>query len=440
MKINYFKSSLVSLLMLSLLIIPAKSLLANENEDVFEAVPLEVGLSSIEASNVTKEAKSLLHETGMLIEIGNTTAEETTLIIRVTKNEISEDKTLQINSETTLINNKEADSDLSTWIAGDQIKYTAEIGDNSGELVALVIKNKSFQNYHFGKNGWVKAIRPELNEMDIEWAGNIYTLNTTNSKMVAGLKNPATLEDFKIDDRIRARVIRDNDNNANTWDAQIIVVLRRGKTLFMRVTRWVVPAEITELPTNMSEYPFEIKAKVLESKFYEDGDVNNLIGAPGTEITITIDESTKLVRRYLGKSILNEFMAGDQIRIIGRLNEESGNLDAKIIKNNSIQALGVSNRVSIVKEINVEDNTIKVVPIGVKDPQTGKRRRITDGTEWTLELDENTKTMKDGIKITINDIAIDDIIRVRGVAHRLQTTITTKAINVLPIKNEISNE
>ena len=104
--------------------------------------------------------------------------------------------------------NNNRSADLSDWIAGDRIQYTAEEGDNSGELIATELKNISFRYNHHGRNGWIKEIRAEEDEMDVEWAGIIYTLNTADAKLVAGLKNPSNLEDFQVDDRIRARVYR----------------------------------------------------------------------------------------------------------------------------------------------------------------------------------------------------------------------------------------
>ncbi|MFZ6015745.1 MAG: hypothetical protein ACOYUZ_05340 [Patescibacteria group bacterium] len=427
-----FFSIAVGLFAMALVAMPVFSVSAQEAEDIVEVTAEEVGVSQTAANSASAEATSVIREAGMLIEIGNTTADETTIIIRVTDNSGNhEDKTVQINSATKIYTSAYRNADLSDWIAGDRIAYTAEEGDNSGELTALTLRNLSFLNHHHGRNGWVKAIRAESNEMDVEWAGNIYTLDTSDAKMVAGLVNPASLSDFQVGDRVRARVSDDFDGNPATWNASIIVVLRRGDDLFMRVTRWVVPAEITYIPEDTSSYPYTIKAKVLPSKFFEAGDVNNLIGAPGTEFTIQIDKDTKLVRRYLGRAKIAEFMEGDHIRVVGRLNEGTGNLDAKLIKNNSIQALGVTKRVTEVTAVDTGANTVTVKTLGIFNPFTGKRIKFPNGLEWTLELNENTKIYEMGQEITISDIQTGDIIRVRGVANRLKKTVDTKAISVI---------
>ena len=408
--------------------------LATETEDTVEATAEEIGVSADAANTATEETTNVIKESGMLIEIGNTTAEETTIIIRVIEEGISEDKTIQINANTEIKTNSNRSADLSDWIAGDRIQYTADEGDNSGELVATELKNLSFKYNHHGRNGWVKEIRADKDEMDVEWAGVIYTLNTEKAKMVAGLENPATLDDFQVDDRIRARVVNDGDSDANTWNAQIIVVLRRGETMFMRVTRWVVPAKIVEIPEDTSELPYVITAEVIASPFYQKGDVNNLIGAPGTEFTIEVNDKTKLVRRYLGKAVIGEFMEGDYIRVVGRLNDGTGNLDAVVIKNNSIQALGVSSRISEVTSIDTNANTIDVVPVGVKNPFTGMRFKLTTAATWTLVLDSEAKLYEAGEEISISDIEEGDIVRVRGVANRLQKTVATRALAVVTDK------
>ncbi|MCD4762082.1 DUF5666 domain-containing protein, partial [bacterium] len=299
----------------------------------------------------------------------------------------------------------------------------------SGEFKAKRLRNRSFKRWHRGKNGWVKAINLDANTMDVEWAKQIFTLDMSEARMVAGNVNPAGLSDFEVGDRIRARVQDDGDGDPATWNAKIVVVLRRGNDLFMRVTRWVVPAEITAIPEDTT-IPYVITAKVLPSKFYEAGDVNNLIGAPDTEITIEVNEHTKLVRHYLGKATIGEFSEGDHIRVVGRLNEGTGNLDAVIIKNNSIQRLGVSSRISEVISVDADANSLVAEPIGIKNPFTGKRFRV-NGQEWTVQTDGETKIKENSEDITLADIEAGDIIRVRGTANRLNKTVDANAISVI---------
>lgn len=124
-------------------------------------------------------------------------------------------------------------------------------------------------------------------------------------------------------------------------------------------------------------------------------------------------------------------MEGDHIRVVGRLNEGTGNIDAGLIKNNSIQRLGVSNRISEVKSVDIEANNMVVQPIGVKNPLTGKRRRIVNGLEWTVQLDDETVIKENGEDITLNDIKAGGIVRVRGTANRRTKTVDVNAVAVV---------
>jgi len=407
---------------------------AEATEEVTELTADQAGVSPVAALETTSETTKTVNQAGALVEIGNTTAEETTLIVRTTENGQTTDQTVEVNAATNTTNDSGQTSNLSDWIAGDQINFLAKKGSNSGELVTTKLKNRSFKSGQLGLNGWVKAIRADKNEMDVDWGDKVYTLNTASAKLVAGIKNPASLSDFQVGDRIRARLTEDNDGNNLTWQAKIIVVLRRGTTLFMRVTRWVVPAEITALPEDTSHYPYTISAKVLSSKFYQVGDVNNLIGAPGTIITIQVSDKTLLVRRFLGRATIGEFMEGDQIRIIGRLNETTGYLDAHLIKDNSIQRLGVSNRISEVVSLDAANFTMVVKPVGMKNPLTGKRLRLTTGQNWTLNIAKDSKIIKNGQTITLSQINIGDIVRVRGTANRLRQTVAVSTLSVVTDK------
>jgi hypothetical protein len=198
----------------------------------------------------------------------------------------------------------------------------------------------------------------------------------------------------------------------------------------MRVTRWIVAAEIVSMP-NDTNLPYAVTAKVLESKFYEPGDVNNLVGAPGTEIKIQISDKTRLVRRYLGRAGISEFMEGDHIRVIGRLNEGTGNLDAGVIKNNSIQVLGVGHFLSEVVSIDSAANKLTVKPLGVKNPLTGKRKLLSAANEWTMTLNDDAKIVKNGEAIAFDNILAGDVVRARGVANRLNKTVAVRALSVV---------
>ncbi|MBI4359463.1 MAG: hypothetical protein HY564_00005 [Candidatus Jacksonbacteria bacterium] len=374
------------------------------------------------------ESVSEIHERGILIEIGNTTADQTTLVVRVTKDGVTTDRTVEIDKATTkILHYNEKSGDLNFWIAGDVVDYAGTVNENSGSIMATKIANLSMKEHHRGHNGWVKAIRESEQEIDAEWAGTVYTLNTAQARMVAGTKNPATIADFKVGDRIRARLTADGDSNNKTWNAETVVVLRRGKDLFMRVTRWVVFGKIAYIPEDTT-LPAVMTIEVLPSKFYEEGDVNNLVGVPGEPVDVLVSEKTNLRRRYMGKALLGEFNQGDRVQVIGRRNEQTGQLDAEFVRNADIQKLGVAHTISIVKSVDATAGTIVSAPIRDK----GKA-----DIDWTVITDSGTQFFKHDEIITIQDIQADDKIRVRGVADRNTKTVDAEVVSVLVSREKI---
>lgn len=381
----------------------------------------DVGESEEDINNASEEETVVEEESGMLIEIGNTTAENTTIIIRpndATGDE--DDQTIEIEASTSVTTDNGANADLSDWIAGDQITYTVDHYTNSGAKVAKKLRNRSFKWNHRGKNGWIEAIRPDENEVDVTWNNQVFTLNTEEARMVVGKTNPATLEDFEVGDRIRARVVEDGDGNSATWDASILVALRRGDNLFMRVTRWVVDATITMIPEDLT-LPFTMEVEINPSKFFEEGDVNNLVGAPGETLMVDVYDTTNLRRRYLGKAFSTEFVEGDHVRIIGRRAEDTGHLVAKFIKNNSIQALGVANKLGKVTSVDAENGTVEVNLLGTNKP-------------WTIELGDDATINKDKSEVGLEGVEVDDIVRVRGTANRQMKKVQVKKMNVLSVR------
>ncbi len=399
---------------------PTESIVAtDQNSDGITAG--DIGASSADVvNNATSEATEEETVSGTLIEIGNTTAEETTVVVRVTEDGATQDVTLEVpTTDVKLMTDSGVKADLSDWIAGDQITFTARKYKNSGRLVAEMIRNRSFKGNNHGVNGWIKSINTDKNSIEVEWGDKVFTLSLSDAKMVAGVKNPAAITDLKVGDRVRCRVVDDGDKNNTTWKAKIVVVLRRGNDLFMRVTRWVIPATIVSLPTDLS-LPTTIEAEVVESKFYQRGDVNNLIGEPGTRIYVNISSSTQLARRFLGKSLLSEFAVGDNIMIVGRRNEETGNIDAVVVRNDSIQALGVAQKTGLVTAVDPSANTVSVrlLPV-VKGQET-----------VTINVTTATKIFIDGKEMTLGDIEIGDVIKAKGVYNRLSRTVDAKTIGI----------
>src|SRR3989338_9703412 len=198
-----------------------------------EVTAEELGETETEINTATEEEAQAVEETGTLIEIGNTTADETTVVVRTTEEDGTvEDVTLEIETEEDDIENNDGqESDLDEWIEGDSITYEAEENTNSGSTQAIRVRNHAIRGTDVGRNGWITAIRTDENEVDVVWGKDTYTLNLDGAKLVAGVKNPATISDLKVGDRVRARGYEDRDGNKLTWNTKIPVVLRRGNYL-----------------------------------------------------------------------------------------------------------------------------------------------------------------------------------------------------------------
>lgn len=425
------KKTFALVTMLSLLVgfpgIATAQDVSGQTEAIVEVTAEDLGATTAEINNATSEEAVPVTETGTLVEIGNTTADETTVIVRVTEPDgTTEDKTVEIAQEaTTVVAGDGSDTELSDWIAGDQITVQAEENTNSGSIRAKKVINRAIHRRLRGQNGWITAIRADENEIDVSWQNKVYTLNVANARMVAGVKSSATINDLKVGDRIRARVEADGDGSELTWNAKIVVVLRRGKALFMRVTRWVVQGEIVSIDENPT-IPTTITVKILKSRFHEEGDVNNLIGSPGDTLDVSITDQTNVRRRYFGKALITEFSEGDRVQVIGRLNESTGKLDAKVVRNASIQKLGVAHIVSTVASVDTTNNTLQAKP-------------RSSETTWTVKLASGAKVRKSGEEITLSDVHVGDKIRVSGVANRKTKTVEAKQVVVL-VPREVVKE
>ncbi|MFH1232560.1 MAG: hypothetical protein V1651_01690, partial [Patescibacteria group bacterium] len=403
------------------------SIITDINSDAITATDIGATNAS-QVNNATKEETKIVATTGTIIEIGDTTTENTTIVVRTTdKNKKTEDIVLEVQTtKTSLLTNANTKTTLNDWLIGDQITFTAKKFLNSGKLEAKKIINKSFNAGQKGINGVIKKIQANKNKIDVNLGKNIFTLNLTGAKVIVGTTTSATIKDLLVGDRIRVRAIDDKDKNPATWKAKNITVLRRDNHLLVPAINYVISAKIISLPTDLS-LPTMIEAEVLPSKFYKkNNSVDNSIMTPGTKISINIDNKTILVRRFFGKALLSEMNVGDTINVVGKLNKkiqqtvdeinnnvldasdkrfENHSIDAKIIKDESIQVLGVAQRLG---QITAIDTTAKTVTITIL-PKKAKRDSVL------LNTTNETKFFLDGKKAIINDLMIGDMIKTRGV-------------------------
>jgi hypothetical protein len=114
------------------------------------------------------------------------------------------------------------------------------------------------------------------------------------------------------------------------------------------------------------------------------------------------------------------------LNIIGRYNETTKQLDAKVIKNNTIQMLGVANKVGIVDTI---DSANMVLTL---------HRQANDKKNYTITANTATKyykktTASSTLQVaSFSDIKTGDRIRARGVLNRKSLNISANSLVVLP--------
>lgn len=326
-----------------------------------------VDISYIGACRVVASENSLSEEmvainfAGKLIEIG-TTELPTTIIVE--NNETKVHYTIEVNTNTLI-----RPINLSYWLPGDQVKVVGNLNNNTQTFFAKSLTNLSFiVNQNDGFNGWITAIDTTASTFVYSWNNRNYTVKVSSStRIVAGLKNPATLADLKVGDRVRGRMFKD------TTEAKIVVVLRRGENLFVKIRTFVPNVELVRLSSTV--VPTTIQVKILKTPGLKKNDVNNLIGTEGALVTVNVTEDTILTRKYFGRTTLAEFQPGDNLQIVGRVNDD-GTVDTKMIKNNSIWQTNMFGHVGIVQAINTSDNYLEVAwrPIKYKIRQKIKER------------------------------------------------------------------
>ncbi|MEK7202831.1 MAG: hypothetical protein AAB653_00755, partial [Patescibacteria group bacterium] len=109
------------------------------------------------------------------------------------------------------------------------------------------------------------------------------------------------------------------------------------------------------------------------------------------------------------------------INVIGRRDETTGQINAKIIKDESIQALGVAQHLG---QITAIDATAKTATVMILPEKTEKKTVL-------LKTTDKTKIFRNGKEASINDLIVGDIVKTRGVYNRNERVVETKVISVV---------
>jgi hypothetical protein len=338
------------------------------------------------AANQEEETEDI-HFVGMLIEIGSTDV-PTTIIVR--KNGTSTDYTVNIDSDTLMGQKRGQYTNLSDWIPGDQIRVIGTENKNTNEIDAVIVVNHSINiTANRGINGWITNIDKDNNQITYQWNNVEHTFKyDDNTRFVAALKNPATVDDLEVNDRIRGRlVVHECITTPCDPLAKIVVVLRRGTDLFMKIRTFVPKATLVRLDSTV--VPTTIQVKIRPTPGLRANDVNNLIGTEGTLVTVNVTEDTKIVRKFFGRTTLDEFSTGDKLHIVGRVNDD-GTVDAKMIKNESIWKTNTKGHAGTVLAIDVANNNITVNWTPVKHQPLFKLKNILEEEDASDEVSAQT--------------------------------------------------
>ena len=379
------------------------------------ALAIVTALSPLSAVRAESEETSSIEFWGQLIELSSTEV-PTTIVVRKDPTGTWTDYTVDIDADTDF-GTKIADTTAMTdWITGDWLRVKGEINENTGVVTADVVVNTSIDlSHHRGLNGWITEIGDD--SLTIQWNGVEHEVNVTSStRMVVPPTNPAALTDFQVGDRVRLRLEKDSDN------ARIIVALRRGDEIFLKARTRPFSAELQDVDDN-GDGTGTLTVTLAANPHLRSGDVNNLIGDEGDELTVTYDENTRFVRRFNGEATVDEFVEGDLLFVVGRVNDD-GTISARLVKDSNIWMRGVARHAGEVTAIDTTNNEITVVPARSEDDSV---------TGIVVEYDDDTAFKKDGETVTESDVEVGDIIHVRGTAHASGGTLTIVDVETVAI-------
>ncbi|MFH1255074.1 MAG: hypothetical protein V1667_01220 [bacterium] len=349
------------------------------------------------------EAQKEVNFAGALIEIGSTDI-PTNLIIR--DNKTQTDYTVSITADTILGQRKDQATSLSDWIPGDQIKITGKKNENTGNIAASMAINASIKiNSHAAANGWITKIDKETKTITYQWANKEHSFKyDDNSKFAAGLKNPASVDDLAVNDRIRARLLLRAGQDPM---AKIVIVLRRNAALFMKIRTFTPRGTLVRMDNVIA--PATIQIKIEKTPGLKANDVNNIIGSEGSLATINITENTQIVRKYFGKASLSELSIGDDLLIVGRVNDD-GTVDAKLVKDNSIWKTSTQGHAGIVAEISAAENYLMLDWTPVKELTKNQlKEKLKQSDQKVSAQTANTANLRQSAKEKIKAVVKEKI-------------------------------
>jgi len=353
---------------------------------------------------------------GMLRELSSTDV-PTTIVVQ--ENETEENYTVDIDEETLFGYGLSDITKMDDWITGDQIRVIGLQDDNTGVINATVVINLSMKPYLYrGLNGWITDIDEDDSTMTIQWNNIEHEVDVTeDTHMVAGELNPAELSDYEIDDRVRIRVERDSEGGD---DATIIVLLRRGDEIYLKARTRGFQAELTDISGDDGDATLTLT--LLENPHLQEGDVNNLVGVEGDTVTVVIDENTNFVRRFMGESDFEDLVVGDELHIVGRVNDDE-TITAWLIRNKNLWTVSPLFHLGLVTDVDSDSVTVEAY-----------NNQCELATEDVIEIlfDDETRVLDGAWESEFDEIIEGDYLRVRGVIDANASQIDAETVMIVP--------
>ncbi len=300
---------------------------------------------------------------------------------------------------------------MDNWLAGDQVQVAGKQNANTSIVTAGKITNLSIRKEHIGVNGWVESVDAQANILKMKDArGKAITMRVpTSTKIVVGGKNPATLADLQPKDKIRARAVRVR----GSLEARMIVAVQRGKNVFMKARNFAFSGTLKGILNEATVVP-----AILEVAVNNKSDGKSASGAPvsdGSLVRVAVSSDTILVRRFDGRAQFEELQVGDELKIVGWLNDDNV-IQARLIKDVSVwQTDGVAGTIT-----GIYLNPAYMVI------QHGKN-------EIKVYVDAKTEFWNGNKKIGFEEIAVRDSVRVRGGKMEGTDGISAKKVLVVPV-------
>lgn len=380
------------------------------------------------------EATNDVNFAGMLVEVGSTDI-PTNLIVR--DNKTQTDYTVNVTTSTALGQRKDQATNLSDWIPGDQIRVIGKKNENTGNVEASVLVNLSIKiAENNGANGWITKIDKDAKTITYQWANKEYAFKyDDNTKFVSGLKNPASVDDLAVNDRIRARLLLRAGQDPV---AKIAVVLRRGAALFMKIRTFTPRGTLVRMDSTI--IPTTIQIKIEKTPGLKANDVNNLIGTEGALVTVNVTENTQIVRKYFGKTALDELAIGDDLMIVGRVNDD-GTVDAKLIKDNTIWKTSTRGHAGTVTEVNAAGGYLMMDWTAVqKLTRTKLKEKLKEADETVTAQTASQTKLRESLKERIKTVITEKVGKLSRTIRQKMIKITRIAHNQVKVGDLIKRQ